>query len=100
VLIGSFPAARKGDTLVCVGPTDTIAAGEPTVLIGNAPAARQGDQSAHGGVVVAGCPTVLIGSSAQGQSLALAAQRGAPFCEECEKRRAKLRAERAAKGQK
>lgn len=34
VLIGGMPAARMGDMLTCVGPPDTIMAGEPTVLIG------------------------------------------------------------------
>src|SRR6185312_8367178 len=35
VLIGFMPAARVGDTLVCVGPPDSIKAGEPSVIIGN-----------------------------------------------------------------
>lgn len=61
VLIGYMPAARIGDTCVCVGPPDTIAKGSATVMIGNMPAARMGDMTAHGGVIVAGCPTVLIG---------------------------------------
>lgn len=34
VLIGGLPAARVGDLLTCVGPPDTIAKGELTVLIG------------------------------------------------------------------
>lgn len=34
VLIGFMPAARMGDQATCVGPPDTIAQGEPTVLIG------------------------------------------------------------------
>ena len=34
VLIGGMPAARVGDLLTCVGPPDTIAKGELTVLIG------------------------------------------------------------------
>lgn len=34
VLIGSMPAARVGDMAVCVGPPDTIALGEFTVLVG------------------------------------------------------------------
>ncbi len=33
VLISGLPAARVGDTLVCVGPPDTIAMGMPNVLI-------------------------------------------------------------------
>lgn len=61
VLIGFLPAAVVGDTCVCVGPPDTIAAGSATVIIGNKPAARMGDRTAHGGVIVMGCPTVIIG---------------------------------------
>jgi hypothetical protein len=66
---------------VCVGPPDTVAQGEPTVLIGNEPAARMGDPMQHGGIIVLGCPTVLIGSSAQGDALST----DKPFCEECQK---------------
>ncbi|RPI19309.1 MAG: type VI secretion protein [Ignavibacteriae bacterium] len=61
VLIGNLPAATAGDTCVCTGPTDTIAAGSSTVLINNKPAARMGDSTAHGGSIVSGCPTVIIG---------------------------------------
>lgn len=61
VLIGNMPAARVGDSLVCVGPPDTIIKGSATVLIGGAPAARMGDTTAHGGSIVAGFPTVIIG---------------------------------------
>lgn len=61
VLIGGLPAARVGDSLVCVGPPDTIVKGSATVLIGGAPAARMGDMTAHGGNIVIGCPLVMIG---------------------------------------
>jgi uncharacterized Zn-binding protein involved in type VI secretion len=61
VLIGGQPAARSGDSAVCVGPQDSVAAGSATVLIGGQPAARIGDSCSHGGAIVAGCPTVLIG---------------------------------------
>ena len=61
VLIGGQPAATVGDTCVCVGPPDVIAAGSATVLIGGKPAARMRDMSAHVGSIVVGCPTVLIG---------------------------------------
>jgi uncharacterized Zn-binding protein involved in type VI secretion len=88
VIIGFQPAARVGDSLVCIGPPDSISQGEATVIIGNKPAARLGDPTSHGGVLVAGCPTVIIGSSAQGQTIVLAAKDGTPFCEECEKRKA------------
>jgi uncharacterized Zn-binding protein involved in type VI secretion len=82
VLIGFQPAARQGDTVVCTGPPDTISKGEPTVLIGNQPAARQGDPTQHGGVIVLGCPTVEVGSSVQQEALAIAAETGAPLCEQ------------------
>ncbi len=92
VLIGYQPAARKGDSMICCGPADSISKGESSVLIGNKPAARMGDSSSHGGVISAGCPTVIIGSSAQGETL-----RGKkPVCEECEKKK-KKRAARGAK---
>jgi len=61
VLIGGLPAAKVGDTLVCVGPPDSIIKGSATVMIGGAPAARMGDSTAHGGSIVLGCPTVMIG---------------------------------------
>jgi uncharacterized Zn-binding protein involved in type VI secretion len=61
VLIGSLPAARATDQMVCVGPPDVIALGSFTVLIGKLPAARMGDIGSHGGPIVIGCPTVLIG---------------------------------------
>jgi uncharacterized Zn-binding protein involved in type VI secretion len=61
VLIGSMPAARITDMLVCVGPPDMIAMGSPTVLIGGLFAARMLDPTIHGGVIVFGWPTVLIG---------------------------------------
>ena len=60
-LICALPAARIGDTCICVGPPDVIAKGSATVLIGGLPAARLGDMTAHGGVIVVGAPTVLIG---------------------------------------
>ena len=61
VLIGSLPAARVGDMLVCVGPPDSIVKGSSTVIICGMPAARMGDTTAHGGSIVLGIPTVLIG---------------------------------------
>jgi uncharacterized Zn-binding protein involved in type VI secretion len=56
-----MPAAVVGDSLVCVGPPDTIAKGSGTVMIGGKPAARLGDSTAHGGSIVLGAPTVMIG---------------------------------------
>lgn len=61
VLIGGLPAARIGDSAVCVGPPDSIVVGAPTVIISGQPAARLGDSTAHGGVITLGCFTVLIG---------------------------------------
>ena len=61
VLIGMLPAARVGDTCVCVGPPDAIVLGSFTTLISGQPAARLGDMTAHGGAIVLGLPTVLIG---------------------------------------
>jgi hypothetical protein len=97
VLIGFLPAARVGDSLLCVGPgvSDSISQGEATVIIGNKPAARLGDPTSHGGVLVAGCPTVIIGSSAQAQTIVVAALNGVPFCEECEKRKQEQQAQQA-----
>lgn len=85
VLIGFMPAARVGDSLVCIGPPDSISQGESTVIIAGKPAARLGDSTSHGGVIVAGCPTVIIGSSAQAQTLAIASRNASGVCEECEK---------------
>lgn len=61
VLISSLPAAVMGDSLVCVGPPDTIVKGSATVMIGGKPAARMGDTTAHGGSIVVGIPNVMIG---------------------------------------
>jgi uncharacterized Zn-binding protein involved in type VI secretion len=91
VLIGYMPAARIGDTLICVGPPDSISAGEPTVIIGHKKAARLGDACSHGGRLVQGCPTVNIGSSPQAETT----RTDEPFCEECE--RAKQEREAARK---
>ncbi len=97
VLIGFMPAARVGDSAVCVPAMDTISAGASNVLINNKMAARLGDSTSHGGVIVVGCPTVIIGTSPQSFALTGAAASGAPFCEECEK--AKKAAEAEAKKQ-
>jgi len=83
VLIGYMPAARIGDTAICVGPPDQIAQGSPTVLIGNKPASRIGDMTVHGGVIVKGEPTVLIGIPGQGSVLQSAARSGTPFVSQC-----------------
>ncbi len=96
VLIANKPAARVGDKAQCNAPPDTIKMGAPSVLIGNQQAARIGDPTAHGGVIVAGESTVIIGDTAQAAVLRAAAASGAPFCEECERARARMASERSA----
>jgi len=66
VLIGNLPAAIVNDQSICVGPTDTLSNGSPTVLINNMAAVRLTDMTSHGGMVVQGCPTVIIGDSGSG----------------------------------
>ena len=61
VMVAKMPAAVVGDSLVCVGPPDTIAKGSATVMIGGKPAARMGDTTAHGGSIVLGAMNVMIG---------------------------------------
>ena len=61
VLIGKMPASVVGDSVVCVGPPDSIVKGSATVMIGGTPAARMGDTTSHGGSIILGCPTVMIG---------------------------------------
>ena len=61
VLIGGLPAAVMGDSLICVGPPDSIVKGSATVMICGVPAARMGDTTAHGGTILTGFPTVMIG---------------------------------------
>ena len=87
VMIGGQPAARVGDVATCAGPPDAVIQGSPTVLVDFMPAARQGDATAHGGVIAQGDPSVLIGTPAQAAVLIEAAERGAPFCEVCERGR-------------
>ena len=60
-LIAGAPAARLGDLLVCMGPSDAVASASGSVLIDGRPAARLGDQTVHGGVITSGAPNVLIG---------------------------------------
>lgn len=79
VIIGGQPAARVGDTLVCVGPPDSVSQGEPTVIIGGKPAARMGDPTSHGGIIVLGWPTVIIGSATQAGCMVEAAAQGIPY---------------------
>jgi len=61
VIIAGLPAAKVGDSCVCIGPPDTIIKGSATVMIGGIPAARMGDSTAHGGSIVLGASTVMIG---------------------------------------
>lgn len=87
VLIANKPAARVTDLAQCNAPPDSIKKGSSNVLISNQEAARIGDPTNHGGVVVQGEATVLIGSGAQSGVLSAASRSGAPFCEECERRK-------------
>lgn len=68
VITGFLPQARVTDLCLCVGPTDSIVKGSPTVLVNNLMAARIGDLCAHGGTIVTGFPTVLIGDAGSGGS--------------------------------
>ena len=61
VFIGGLPAARVGDSLICIGPPDKIKQGSASVFINGKAAARMGDPTEHGGVIVMGNPTVVIG---------------------------------------
>ncbi|MNK82577.1 PAAR motif protein [compost metagenome] len=61
VIISGLPAAKVGDTLVCVGPPDSIIKGSATVMICGMPAARIGDTTAHGGSIMLGAFNVIIG---------------------------------------
>lgn len=91
VIIGHMPAARVGDSVVCIpiGSTDKISEGSSTVIINYRAAARRTDPCTHiqGSKIVGGCPTVIIGDSPQSFTFRAAARRGTPFCEECERRR-------------
>ncbi|MBZ5714925.1 PAAR domain-containing protein [Nannocystis pusilla] len=91
VIVGFLPAARKDDRVVCfpVGPSDKIKQGSATVLINHRQAARRTDPAVHasGDLITAGCPTVIIGDTPQSFALRVAARRGTPFCEECERQR-------------
>lgn len=92
VIIGSLPAARVNDSVVCfpIGPADSIQRGSTTVVINSRAAARKTDPCAHGGQITAGCPTVIIGDSPQSFTLRAAARLGTPFCEECERERKQM----------
>lgn len=97
VLIGNKPAARVSDLAQCNAPPDSVKKGSSNVIISNQEAARIGDPTSHGGVVVQGEPTVLIGSGAQSGVMQSASRSGAPFCEECERRKREQQERDAAK---
>ncbi|ELK8589383.1 TPA: hypothetical protein I7203_21405 [Vibrio vulnificus] len=63
VMINGVPAARKGDSMVCVGPPDSIKQGSSSVFINGKPAARMFDATNHGGVIIGGSPNVFIGDA-------------------------------------
>ncbi|MFK5914026.1 MAG: PAAR domain-containing protein [Woeseiaceae bacterium] len=78
VLIGGLPAARVGDTAVCIGPPDKVSTGSSGVFINGKAAARMGDSTAHGGKIVVGCPTVFIGGGGGGGSSTIGSTLGSP----------------------
>lgn len=87
VIVGFLPAARVKDLALCV-PAAAVARinkGSRTVFINNLAAARVGDKTNHRSTIVDGCPTVIIGDTPQSFAMHMAAARGTPFCEECEK---------------
>ncbi|WP_255202820.1 PAAR domain-containing protein [Vibrio vulnificus] len=63
VMINGVPAARKGDSMVCVGPPDSIKQGSSSVFINGKPAARMFDSTNHGGVIIGGSRNVFIGDA-------------------------------------
>ncbi|HFQ5354195.1 TPA: PAAR domain-containing protein [Vibrio vulnificus] len=63
VMINGVPAARKGDSMVCVGPPDSIKQGSSSVFINGKAAARMFDATNHGGVIIGGSPNVFIGDA-------------------------------------
>lgn len=84
VFINGMPAARQGDTMICVGPPDSVKGGSASVFINGKPAARMGDGTSHGGVILGGSGNVFIGDSAgpsPAQMKTMSSE--APFCEEC-----------------
>lgn len=92
-------AAGGADIHTCATPLPApphgpgvVIDGSPTVLINNLPACRMGDTILEAvgppNKIAKGCPTVLIGIPGQGETLLLAAEVGAPFCEICEKAKA------------
>ncbi|WP_407075256.1 toxin VasX [Vibrio vulnificus] len=62
-MINGVPAARKGDSMVCVGPPDSIKQGSSSVFINGKAAARMFDSTNHGGVIIGGSPNVFIGDA-------------------------------------
>jgi len=68
VITAFMPQARVTDKCTCVGPTDVIVKGSPTVYVGGQMAARIGDVTTHGGVITTGAPNVIIGEAGAGGS--------------------------------
>ena len=61
VLVGGPPAVNLGDTSVCVGPPDKVAAASATVMAHGKPMARMTDPCGHGGKIMLGMPTIIVG---------------------------------------
>ena len=87
VIVGFQRQARVTDMEACGA---AIVKGEPTVIIANQDAARKGDPTSHGGTIASGCPTVIIGSNPT------SLKTNKPFCEECERKKAELEAQKNA----
>ena len=61
-------AARARDIAACVGCSDSILEGSPSVFLNGKLAARVGDETVHGGVITCGAATVEIGILGDGIS--------------------------------
>ena len=51
---------RVGDMAICVGPPDTVAFGDNSVLLNGKPVSRVGDQTAHGGIIEQGSDRIFV----------------------------------------
>lgn len=69
VLAAGKPVAVVGDMCTCMGPPDTIVAGEATVLAAGKPVATTGSMTAHGGSIIDGEPTILVGTGTSAKTV-------------------------------
>lgn len=61
VLVEGKPVAVKGDSLVCIGPLDSITSGISHVIFEGKEAAAPLEPTEHGGKIDPTCRNVLIG---------------------------------------